>query len=49
MAKPINPTPVLTGKYAKQFLEDMGREPTEKEIEMGKRMLNPQRKLNLIY
>ena len=45
MAKQINPTPVLTGKYAKAFIKDMDKNPSKKEKDRFNRMKNPQRVL----
>lgn len=39
----INPTPVLYGKYAEEFIKDMNKKPTKKERNMYKRMINPHR------
>ncbi len=41
MAKPIEPTPELTGEDARRFLEEMVRRqtssPTKREIELAKK------------
>ena len=43
MAKLINPTPVLKGEYAKEFIKDMDKKPNKKEKDMFNRMKNPRR------
>lgn len=43
MSKEINPTPILYGEYAKEFIKDMDKKPSKKEKDMFNRMKNPRR------
>lgn len=43
MINKINPTPILYGEYAKEFIKDMDKKPSKKEKDMFNRMKNPTR------